>query len=107
MSDLEFHTAFGSSTDSSLTVINHYYHFAAELLMGTFRMLASFDSHINARGESTTIPTPARAVFPHVEPKVWRDGPRFNQFFLHSVWPSIGTSFSSVLSITLAYDFAL
>ncbi|KAF8599534.1 hypothetical protein BDV93DRAFT_449217, partial [Ceratobasidium sp. AG-I] len=77
-----------------LQFINHYYHFAAELLMGTFRMLASFDSHINARGEYTSIPTPARAVFPHVEPKVWRDGPRFNQFFLHSVWPGIGLEFT-------------
>jgi hypothetical protein len=73
-------------------VINHYYHFAAELLMGTWRMLASYDAYITPRGESTRIPTPARAVFPHVEPKVWRDGPRFNQFFLHAVWPGIGAS---------------
>ncbi|KAF8749723.1 hypothetical protein RHS01_09861 [Rhizoctonia solani] len=70
-------------------VVNHYYHFAAELLMGTWRMLASFDPFINVHGEYTKIPTPARAVFPHVEPKVWRDGPSFNQFFLHAVWPGI------------------
>ncbi|KAG9083404.1 hypothetical protein FRC06_004551 [Ceratobasidium sp. 370] len=76
-----------------LQFINHYYHFAAELLMGTWRMLASYDSHINVRGEYTQIPTPARAIFPHVEPKVWRDGPRFNQFFLHAVWPGIGLEF--------------
>lgn len=77
-----------------LQFINHYYHFAAELLMGTWRMLASYDAHITARGEYTKIPTPARAVFPHVEPKVWRDGPSFNQFFLHAVWPGIGMEFS-------------
>ncbi|KAG8692819.1 hypothetical protein FRC11_003352, partial [Ceratobasidium sp. 423] len=72
-------------------VINHYYHFAAELLMGTRRMLVSYDPHVNARGEYTKIPTPARAIFPHVEPKVWRDGPSFNRFFLHAVWPGIGS----------------
>ncbi|CAE6531972.1 unnamed protein product [Rhizoctonia solani] len=77
-----------------LQFINHYYHFAAELLMGTWRMLASYDPHINVRGEYTKIPTPARAVFPHVEAKVWRDGPSFNQFFLHAVWPGIGMEFS-------------
>ncbi|KAH7335660.1 hypothetical protein B0J17DRAFT_600401 [Rhizoctonia solani] len=77
-----------------LQFINHYYHFAAELLMGTWRMLASYDPHINVRGEYTKIPTPARAVFPHVEPKVWRDGPSFNQFFLHAVWPGIGMEFN-------------
>ncbi|QRV82749.1 hypothetical protein RhiJN_10764 [Ceratobasidium sp. AG-Ba] len=77
-----------------LQFINHYYHFAAELLMGTWRMLASYDSHINVRGEYTSIPTPARAIFPHVEPRVWRDGPKFNQFFLHSVWPGIGMEFN-------------
>lgn len=76
----------------TISVINHYYHFAAELLMGTWRMLASYDSHISPNGGHTKIPTPARAVFPHVEPKVWRDGPSFNQFFLHAVWPSIGAS---------------
>ncbi|QRW23929.1 hypothetical protein RhiXN_10253 [Rhizoctonia solani] len=75
-------------------IVNHYYHFAAELLMGTWRMLASFDPFINVHGEYTKIPTPARAVFPHVEPKVWRDGPSFNQFFLHAVWPGIGMEFS-------------
>ncbi|KAG9078831.1 hypothetical protein FS749_009101 [Ceratobasidium sp. UAMH 11750] len=77
-----------------LQFINHYYHFAAELLMGTWRMLASYDAHITVRGEYTQIPTPARAIFPHVEPKVWRDGPRFNQFFLHAVWPGIGLEFN-------------
>ncbi|CAE6342091.1 unnamed protein product [Rhizoctonia solani] len=77
-----------------LQFINHYYHFAAELLMGTWRMLASYDPHINMRGEYAKIPTPARAVFPHVEPKVWRDGPSFNQFFLHAVWPGIGMEFN-------------
>ncbi|KAB5591852.1 hypothetical protein CTheo_4717 [Ceratobasidium theobromae] len=77
-----------------LQFINHYYHFAAELLMGTWRMLASYDSHISPNGGHTKIPTPARAVFPHVEPKVWRDGPSFNQFFLHAVWPSIGLEFA-------------
>ncbi|KAG8679470.1 hypothetical protein FRC11_003692, partial [Ceratobasidium sp. 423] len=70
-------------------IINHYYHFVAELLMGTWRMLVAYDPHVNARGEYTKIPTPARAIFPHVEPKVWRDGPSFNQFFLHALWPGI------------------
>ncbi|KAG8694563.1 hypothetical protein FRC11_002119, partial [Ceratobasidium sp. 423] len=74
-----------------LQFINHYYHFAAELLMGTWRMLVSYDPHVNARGEYTKIPTPALAIFPHVEPKVWRDAPCFNQFFLHAVWPGIGS----------------
>ncbi|KAG8694070.1 hypothetical protein FRC11_002444, partial [Ceratobasidium sp. 423] len=84
--------AGGSEVVSDFTaIINHYYHFAAELLMGTWRMLASHDPHFNARGEYTKIPTPARAIFPHVEPRVWRDGPSFNQFFLHAVWPGLGS----------------
>ncbi|KAG8726126.1 hypothetical protein FRC11_000798, partial [Ceratobasidium sp. 423] len=74
--------------------IDHYYHFVAELLMGTWRMLVAYDPHVNARGEYTKIPTPARAIFPHVEPKVWHDGPSFNQFFLHAVWPGIGMEFN-------------
>ncbi|KAG8680363.1 hypothetical protein FRC11_002593 [Ceratobasidium sp. 423] len=77
-----------------LQFINHYYHFAAELLMGTWRMLASYDPHVNARGEYTKVPTLARAIFPHVEPKVWRDGPSFNQFFHYAVWPGLGMEFN-------------
>ncbi|KAG8693894.1 hypothetical protein FRC11_002583 [Ceratobasidium sp. 423] len=57
-------------------------------------MLVSYDPHVNVRGEYTKIPTPARSVFPHVEPKVWHDGPSFNQFFLHAVWPGIGMEFN-------------
>ncbi|KAG8698063.1 hypothetical protein FRC11_014666, partial [Ceratobasidium sp. 423] len=75
-------------------LINHYYHFAVELLMGAWRMLASYGPHVNARGEYAKIPTPARAIFLPVEPKVWRDGPSFNQFFLHAVWPGIGMEFN-------------
>ncbi|KAG8696212.1 hypothetical protein FRC11_000900 [Ceratobasidium sp. 423] len=90
-------------------VINHYYHFAAELLMGTWRMLASYDPHVNARGEYTKIPAPARAVFPHVEPRVWRNGPSTNfssmQYGLVSVRTLVQCLFLIYLNVSTGMEF--
>ena len=68
------------------TVLAHYYHFCAELLIGTWAFW-----HGTYRGASPNAPIPAvkRAIFAHAEAEEWRDGPGMNFFFLRSAWPSL------------------
>ncbi|KAK8850528.1 hypothetical protein IAR55_004446 [Kwoniella newhampshirensis] len=77
--------------------IDHYYHFAAELLLGTWRTYASFDQDITAAGE-TTLPAPRRVWFLHQTIAEWRDKPRFNPTLIFSLFPSV--------SILYPNDFA-
>lgn len=65
------------------TVLNHYYHFCAELLFGAWAFW-----HGTFRGASS-IPPLTRAIFPHATAEEWRDGPGMNFFFLRSAWPSL------------------
>ena len=70
--------------------IDHYYHFAAELILGVWRMYAGWlDPTIDKRG-NTKLVDPARAIFSHCRPDEWRDYTRYNQYFLHAAFPSIG-----------------
>ncbi len=86
-------------------VIDHYYHFAAELLLGTWRTYASLDPDITPLGE-TTLPPPRRIWFLHQSASEWlvvillslsqlialnlrRDGPRFNPTLLFALFPSV------------------
>lgn len=72
-----------------LQFIDHYYHFAAELWLGVWRMYAgTLDPHIGPRGD-TTLPDPARAIFAHCKASEWRDKIGYNQYFLHATFPSI------------------
>jgi hypothetical protein len=70
--------------------IDHYYHFAAELWHGMWRMIGGhLDPKISARGE-TSVEDPARAIFAHCKRSEWRDKIGYNQYFLHATFPSIG-----------------
>ena len=68
------------------TVLDHYYHFCAELLFGAWAFW-----HGTFWGASSTIPIPplTRAIFPHATAEEWRDKPGMNSFFLRSAWPSL------------------
>jgi hypothetical protein len=69
-------------------VINHYYHFAAELLFGAWRMYASLDKEIDKYG-NTVLPDPTRMIFVHCGHQEWRDRPSMNQYFTYAAFPSI------------------
>ncbi|KAF8335775.1 uncharacterized protein EI90DRAFT_3152800 [Cantharellus anzutake] len=70
--------------------LDHYYHFAAELLLGAWRMYSGWlDPTIDKRGK-TKLPDPARAIFAHAYADEWRDYIGYNQYFLHAAFPSIG-----------------
>ena len=69
-----------------ILVLNHYYHFCAELLFGAWAFW-----HGTFGGGSFGTPTPpfTRAIFPHATAEEWRDGPGMNFFFVRSAWPSL------------------
>jgi hypothetical protein len=73
-------------------VIDHYYHFAAELLLGTWRVHATLDPHISAEAHSNLEP-PARAWFLHHEPNQWRDHPKFNPTIMYGCFPNTALLF--------------
>nr|XP_019007353.1 uncharacterized protein I206_07919 [Kwoniella pini CBS 10737]OCF46134.1 hypothetical protein I206_07919 [Kwoniella pini CBS 10737] len=68
--------------------IDHYYHFAAELMLGAWRSYAVYDEHISADGE-TSLPPPQRVWFLHQNIKEWRDKPKFNPLLMYALFPSI------------------
>ncbi|WRT70692.1 uncharacterized protein IL334_007690 [Kwoniella shivajii] len=68
--------------------IDHYYHFAAELLLGAWRAYSSYDEHGTAKGE-TALPPPQRIWFLHQNIKEWRDKPKFNPTILYALFPSV------------------
>ena len=69
-------------------VIDHYYHFAAELLLGVWRTYSSLGRAFSSDG-TTTLPAPARAWFIRMTEQTWRDKPRFNPTILWSAFPSM------------------
>jgi len=70
--------------------IDHYYHFAAELWLGMWRMIGGhLDPKISPRGD-TSIEDPARVIFAHCKRGEWKDKIGYNQYFLHATFPSIG-----------------
>lgn len=60
----------------------HYYHFCAELLLGTWSFWT---------GAAHPKPPPPihRAIFPHSSAAGWRDHPGFNSYFLRAAFPSL------------------
>lgn len=68
------------------TVLNHYYHFCAELLFGAWAFW-----HGTFLGGSSTVSVPplTRVIFPHATAEEWRDGPGMNFFYLRAAWPSL------------------
>ncbi|WVR08542.1 hypothetical protein IAU60_005597 [Kwoniella sp. DSM 27419] len=69
--------------------IDHYYHFAAELLLGAWRAYSIYDEHITPTGE-TSLPPPKRMWFLHQSITEWRDRPKFNPTMVNALFP--GTS---------------
>jgi len=81
--------------------LNHYYHFVAELLLGTWAFWSgtfspsTFSANTLSRSTSysttnTCGPPPIhRAIFAHSTAEGWRDGPGFNSYFLRAAFPSV------------------
>jgi len=70
--------------------LDHYYHFAAELWLGMWRMIGGhLDPKIGPRGE-TSVEDPVRIIFAHSARGQWRDKIGYNQYFVHATFPSIG-----------------
>ncbi len=76
----------------------HYYHFVAELLVGTKAFLHGAFSTPFLRSSphiqrplytQSQQPSFDRAIFMHSDSKSWRDGPGFNAYFLRAAFPSI------------------
>lgn len=63
-------------------VLQHYYHFCAELLIGAWAFWTGA-AHPNPP------PPVRRAIFAHSSALGWRDSPGFNGYFLRAAFPSL------------------
>ncbi|KAH9940680.1 hypothetical protein B0H21DRAFT_753931 [Amylocystis lapponica] len=72
--------------------ITHYYHWSAELFFGFWRTYSSLDPSIPPSG-NTSLPTPRRMIFAHLDAANWRDYAAMNQWVLRSAFPSISMEF--------------
>ncbi|KAG8871801.1 hypothetical protein FRB97_008286, partial [Tulasnella sp. 331] len=71
---------------------SHYYHFAAEVLLGLWRTYSSLDTHITAAGH-TSLSSPRRFITPNILTSDWRDYAKMNQYVFHSAFPATGLEF--------------
>lgn len=70
--------------------MDHYYHFVAELLLGTWAFWnGAFNAKIDTTKWTSDAPTVHRAIFGNNPPEGWRDGPGFNTYSLRSAFPSL------------------
>lgn len=74
--------------------LDHYYHFAAELLFGLWRTYSSLDPGINAAGQ-TQLPSPARMMMPHVAAGKWNDYAKMNSFLSRAIFPSMSYEYQN------------
>ncbi|WVQ82768.1 hypothetical protein IAT38_004900 [Cryptococcus sp. DSM 104549] len=74
--------------------LDHYYHFAAELLVGLWRTYASLDPTISAQG-ITHLPSPSRMIFPHVGAGKWNDYAKMNSFLSRAIFPSMSYEYQN------------
>ncbi|TYJ52838.1 hypothetical protein B9479_006561 [Cryptococcus floricola] len=74
--------------------LDHYYHFAAELLLGLWRTYASLDPTISAQGV-THLPSPTRMMFPHVGAGKWNDYAKMNSFLSRAIFPSMSYEYQN------------
>jgi len=81
-------------THESAQMLPHYYHFCAELFLGTWRAYSSLAPSVSEEGE-TSLPMPRRWIFPHVDTNAWRDYARMNQYVLFAAMPSIQMLFKT------------
>ncbi|KDR75372.1 hypothetical protein GALMADRAFT_268911 [Galerina marginata CBS 339.88] len=94
--------------------LNHYYHFVAELLLGTWAFLyGSFNPSsnliklevpassvstvpsFNLRPSAYSPPPLSRVIFLHASSEGWRDKPGFNSYFLRAAFPSLTVEVSN------------
>lgn len=73
--------------------LDHYYHFAAEIIFGMWRTYSTLDRDIPPEG-ITRLPSPRRMLFTHADPVKWRDYSKMNAFLLKSIFPSLSYEFS-------------
>ena len=70
--------------------MDHYYHFVAELFLGTWAFWSgSFNATIDTKTWISSAPTVNRAIFGHNPPEGWRDKPGFNTYLLRSAFSSL------------------
>lgn len=70
--------------------LDHYYHFVAELLLGTWAFwVGSLNATIDTKTWTSSVPPADRAIFGNNPPEGIRDGPGFNAYFMRSVFPSL------------------
>ena len=70
--------------------MDHYYHFVAELLLGTWAFWSgAFNAKVDTNKWTSDAPTVHRAIFGNNPPEGWRDGPGFNTYFLRSAFSSL------------------
>jgi hypothetical protein len=74
--------------------LDHYYHYAAELLFGLWRTYSSLDPSINAAGQ-TQLPSPSRMMMPHVSAGKWNDYAKMNSFISRAIFPSMSYEYQS------------
>lgn len=73
-----------------MAVLDHYYHFVAELLFGTWAFwVGSFNATIDTTTWTSNAPHVHRAIFANNPPEGIRDGPGFNSYFFRSVFSSV------------------
>lgn len=97
--------------------LSHYYHFVAELFLGTWAFLfgafhassdptaslfpnsipaALYQPSFNFYSNSTSqLPLITRTIFIHASADTWRDAPGFNAYFLRAAFPSMSLEVSS------------
>lgn len=70
--------------------LDHYYHFVAELILGTWAFwVGTFNATIDTKTWTSNAPPVDRAIFGNNPPEGIRDGPGFNTYFMRSVFPSM------------------
>jgi hypothetical protein len=77
-------------TNLPYTVLDHYYHFVAELLLGTWAFWnGAFNATIDTKTWTSDAPPVRRAIFANNPPEGFRDKPGFNAYFLRSAFSSL------------------
>ncbi|EJT99500.1 hypothetical protein DACRYDRAFT_23632 [Dacryopinax primogenitus] len=68
--------------------LQHYYHVAAEILLGIERVCTNFDPMPGPDG-TVSAPSPERLIFLHTDEAGFTDWPGLDRFYLHAQWPHI------------------
>lgn len=70
--------------------MDHYYHFVAELFLGSWAFWnGGFNAKIDTKTWTSDAPPVTRAIFANNPPEGFRDKPGFNTYFLRSAFSSV------------------